>query len=658
MSLPAGQTQVLGSAPTGDWRPPPWALGVFLVFSFWVVQLALRLVLYFHFTAEKNLSTLDLWKAFLIGAHLDLFIATIFSIPILGATALLPRRWFSAWRRLLMGTGLLVFWMVQVFLLFAEYYFFEEFKSRFNTVAVDYLLYPHEVFVNIWDVYPVPVVLLACAGFSISWIGVAHRLFPPTWSVGWGRKEKVASLLPNVLLLLVLLPTVSLKEYRFSNERLLNELANNGTISFLNAAWTRHLDFSAFYKTLPKDEAYQRARRLLAEPRSEWVEEGRSLRRRVAGDASRPRLNVVIFLEESLGSEFWGSLGRKEETLMPEMDRLAAQEGMLFSNIYASGNRTVRGFEGVLSSFPPLPGDSIVKRHLSDNVETIARVLKRDGYETVFLYGGRGLFDGMRSFSVRNGYDRFIEQKDFSKPTFATIWGVCNEDLYDRALQEFRVLAKAGKPFHATILSVSNHKPYTYPKGRIPEDPDKRQRAHAVKYTDYALGRFFKEVRQESFFTNTIFVVVADHGARVYGSQSIPIHSYEIPLLIVGPAAVKTASRVPALGCSLDVAPTILGLLNRPYESLFFGRDLLKDPPDQGRVLINHNRDIGIFRDERLLVLGLNKTAEFYAGDPKQKEMVPLAQPTPADLEVEKDAIALFQTADDLYMSQRYRIDK
>ena len=154
------------------------------------------------------------------------------------------------------------------------------------------------------------------------------------------------------------------------------------------------------------------------------------------------------------------------------MDKLAAEEGMLFTNIYASGNRTVRGFEGVLSSFPPLPGDSIVKRDRSDNVETIARVLKRDGYASVFLYGGRGLFDGMRSFAVRNGYDRFVEQKHFAHPTFTTIWGVCDEDLFLRAVEEFRELAKTGQPFCGTVLSVSNHKPYTYPKGKIPEDPD------------------------------------------------------------------------------------------------------------------------------------------------------------------------------------------
>src|SRR5512144_1992748 len=157
--------------------------------------------------------------------------------------------------------------------------------------------------------------------------------------------------------------------------------------------------------------------------------------------------------------------------MTPEMDALAAREGLLFTNLYATGNRTVRGFEGVLSSFPPLPGDSIVKRDLSDNVETIARVLKRDGYTNLFLYGGRGVFDSMRSYAVRNGYDRFIEQKHFENPIFTTIWGVCDEDLFDRGIQEFRELSKTGQPFFATLLTVSNHKPYTYPTGRIEEDP-------------------------------------------------------------------------------------------------------------------------------------------------------------------------------------------
>jgi len=681
----------------------------------------LRVVLLLVFR-PPGLSTVSVLLAFLSGFHRDLFAALAETIPLLCWMLIVPdRRFGGRFHRVWFLGGCFVFWFIQIFLLFVESFFFDEFKSRFNTVAVDYLLYPREVFINIWESYHVGVFLAICGVLSLGWLFAASRLFREMWERPFSAKSRFLYLVvvaappaleaivsiwepsrhgfilnafifmlclvlgggwflaANTLLVqmwkhpvlpksrlqrfavvtalaALLAPTLDLKGAHVSNDRTLNEIANNGAISFVAAAWTHNLDYSAFYQTLPKDEAYQRARRLLAEPNARFVEDGQSIRRQVAGDPARPRLNVVMFLEESLGSEFWGCLGRKD-TLTPEMDKLAAEGGMLFTNLYASGNRTVRGFEGLLSSFPPLPGESIVKRDRSDNVETIARVLKRDGYASVFLYGGRGLFDGMRSFAVRNGYDRFVEQKHIKRPNFTTIWGVCDEDLFMRAVEEFRELAKTNQPFCGTVLSVSNHKPYTYPKGKIPEDPDKRRREYAVKYSDYALGRFFEAAKKEAFWTNTVFVVVADHGARVYGKQSIPIHSYEIPLLIAGPAVVKDASRIGQMGCSLDVPTTILGLVGRPYESLFFGRDLLKSQPAEGRAFFNHNRDIGLLMHNRLAVLGLMKTVEFYQGDPKVVEMSLLTQPTDADREIEKDAIAIYQVADELYMHRRYRID-
>ena len=151
--------------------------------------------------------------------------------------------------------------------------------------------------------------------------------------------------------------------------------------------------------------------------------------------------------------------------------------------------------------------------------------------------------------------------------------------------------------------------------------------------------------------------MIADHGARVYGKQSIPIHSYEIPLLMAGPAVIHGPSRVSQLGSSLDVSPTILGLLGRPYESMFFGLDLLKSQPEEGRAFLNHNRDIGMLTRDRLVVLGLMKTVEFYEGEPKMVDMNLLTQPTATDRELERNTIAIYQVADDLYMHQLYRID-
>jgi phosphoglycerol transferase MdoB-like AlkP superfamily enzyme len=595
---------------------------------------------------------------FLVGFHADLYVSLLLSLPLLLWFALVPNRSFGRrWHRGMVTGCLFCFWLVEFFLVFTEFYFFEEFKSRFNTVAVDYLLYPHEVFINIWDAYPVATVLIICAMLSAAWNLGARKLFAGMWQQSCSPGSRWLHVAGVAALSALLTPTIHLKGPRFSQQRLINELANNGALSFVSAFWTHHLDYAAFYRTMPRDEAYLRVRRLLAGPGKEFTGPPDSIRRRVAGDSNRPRLNVVIILEESLGSEFFGLADRKGATLMPEMERLASEQGLFFTNVYASGNRTVRGFEGVLSSFPPLPGEAIVKRDLSQNVETIARILKRDGYATLFLYGGRGIFDSMRVFALDNGYDRFIEQKHFTDPTFSTIWGVCDEDLFARAIMEFRELAKSDRPFLGTILTVSNHKPFTYPKGRIRENPDLRRREHAVKYADYALGRFFDAARKESFWTNTVFALVADHGARVYGSQSIPIRSYEIPFLIVGPAVVKKAACLPHLGSALDVAPTILGLIGRPYDTMFFGRDLLKQAPGEGRVWLNHNRDIGMLAHRRLVVLGLRHSIEFYQGDPKAEEMTPLSNPTLSDEELLKDTMAVFQVADDLYIHQRYRID-
>ncbi len=645
------------AVPKIAWHRGRYGLALFFLLSLLAGCTLLRVVLYAQFHPAGPVGA-DLAWAFLIGLQRDLLALLLTTVPLLCWFWILPERRFNTrWHRVFLTVALFLFWFVQVFLYSTEYYFFEEFKSRFNTVAVDYLIYPHEVFVNIWESYPVTLIVGACAAVAGAWMWAARQLFRTMWTQPVRARVRFAWLAGAVSLALALGQTVPFKGVRFSRERVMNELANNGSISFFAAALTRNLDYSAFYKTLPLDESYARVRKWVAEPGVEFVSATNSILRRIPGDASRPRLNVVLLMEEAFGSEFWGSLGRKKATLTPEMDRLAAEEGLLFTQLYASGNRTVRGFEGILSSFPPLPGDAIVKRNQSENVETIARVLKRDGYQTLFLYGGRAFFDNLGPFTSRNGYDRVIEQKHFEKPTFTTAWGVCDEDLFMRGIEELRALNGSGKPFLATFMSVSNHKPYTYPKGRIPEDPAKQKRSHAVKYSDYALGLFFKAAKKEAFWTNTIFVVVADHGARVYGSQSIPIHSYEIPMLIAGPAVVKAPGRPAMLGCSLDVAPTVLGLLGRPYQSMFFGRDLLKEPGAPARVLINHNREIGLYAQERLVTLGLMQNVEYYRGDPKVVDLERVDGGGALEAELEKDAAAFFQVADDLYIHRRYRID-
>jgi phosphoglycerol transferase MdoB-like AlkP superfamily enzyme len=640
------------------WKRSRFGFAVFFHFTLLAACFVLRLVLYFKFGIEETFSARSLLHVLLVGFHQDFAVALVLTMPLLFWLWIIPDRVYCRlWQRVFLVGGTFVFWTLQVFLFFIEYYFFREFRSRLNKVIVDCLFSPTEVFGDAGSPFPLTLMIILSGVASAAWVAAALVYFRQMWFQPTTGRSRFAHFAVGLVLTALVVKTASLSLTPISANRAMNEIANNGVVSLVASAYTRNLDYAAFYRTLPRNEAWSRVRRILAAPDQEFVGGTNSIRRKVMGDPSRPRLNVVILLEHSIGSEFWGCLGSQGESRTPEMDRLAGEEGLLFTHILASGYHTVRGFEAVFSSFPPLPGDAIVRRDRSENVESLARVLKRDGYSTLFLYGGRGLFDGMRSYALRNGWDRFIEQKDFASPGFTTIWGVCDEEVLDRAIQEFRVLANAGKPFFGTVLSLSTHKPYTYPNGRIPENPDERKFSHAVKYSDWSLGRFFEKAKKESYWGNTLFVVVADQGTGVFGRQGIPVRSYEVPLVILGPAVVKEPRRITAPGSLLDVPTTILGLIGRPYETLFFGRDLLNDPPEGARALLNRNRDIGLFARERMVVLGLQKTVAFYKGDPGVAEMQRVAKPTPEFLELEKDATAIYQVADELYMNRRYRID-
>lgn len=651
-----------------------WSFPAFHALMLVGVASVMRLCLWWgHGPEGLGLGTLA--KTLLQGLLSDVAVALMVVAPLAVWCAWRKKPW-QGWGRRLLLTGVALAWLVQSFLFISEGFFFDEFLSRFNTVAIDYLIYPTEVMTNLWESYPIIKIVTGCvlAAGLVTW--VSFKAVPPVVAPverRWGR------VLAWLAMALALLGMVLLKGSGVSKERIVNELASNGAVSGLTAAWSRHLPYDVFYATLPRDEAYELAREILGQnggeftgppppkvpasgPDAAWFDAARaSLQRRIPGDPAKPKLNVCVLLEESLGSEFFGVLGRvtkkgKPDTLTPCMDQLIREKGLLFDNIYADGNRTIRGFEAVFSSFPPLPGDSILARDRTENVETLARVLKRDGYQSLFLYGGHGTFDFIKSYVVPNGWDRLIEQGDFEDPVFTTAWGVSDEDLYGRGIKEMRELHAQGKPFLVSFMTVSNHQPYAYPTGRIAEDPKARSRKHVVKYTDWALGDFFEKVQQEAFWKDTIFVVVADHGARVYGSQTIPLKSYEIPLVVFGPAVVPEARRVSALGCQLDVTPTILGLIGRPYESMFFGRDLLKAGSGTGRVMMHHNRSIGIYEPERLVVYGLNQQVSAWMGPLKQGELKPLEVPDAQAEAISRRGQALYRVADDLYMQRRYRV--
>lgn len=257
----------------------------------------------------------------------------------------------------------------------------------------------------------------------------------------------------------------------------------------------------------------------------------------------------------------------------------------------------------------------------------------------------------MNAFFSGNGY-KIVDRADFAKDeiTFANIWGVCDEDLFRKTIREAGTSYAAGKPFFSMVMTTSNHRPFTYPEGRI-DIPSKSGRDGGVKYADYAIGRFIAEASREPWFKDTIFVFIADHCAGSSGKTDIPVKRYEIPLLVHSPQHIKPA-RMERLMSQIDVAPTILGLMNMSYDSDFMGRDAFKESGDTLRAFISTYQKLGYVTENQLLVLGPRKYAAQYQID----RLTGAAQAKPLDDQLLLDMLAYYQGGNYLYKNRLNRV--
>lgn len=329
----------------------------------------------------------------------------------------------------------------------------------------------------------------------------------------------------------------------------------------------------------------------------------------------------------------------QREGITPFMDQWF-QEGLLFMNFYATGTRTTRGLESITLSVPPTPGMSLVKRPDNARIYSLGKVFNEKGYDVAFLYGGRGFFDNMNAFFSGNGY-RIVDQTDLdsSEITFQNAWGVADEDLYRRAIAEAGKASDSGKPFFFHIMTTSNHRPFTYPDGKI-DIPSGTGRAGAVKYTDYALQQLISLSREKKWFDDTVFVVVADHCAGSAGKAELPMENYHIPLFVYAPKYIQPEV-VAKLSSQIDLGPTLLSLLGFKYESHFFGDDILADT-FQKRALISNYQRLGLVKNNELAILSPVKQISVIA-DPLHNEQRSAAAQQD---EVVLQTMALYQGAD------------
>lgn len=548
--------------------------------------------------------------------------------------------WFALW------------WFVVVLLEVCTPQFIMEYDTRPNRLFIEYLGNPKEVSLMLWRGFKAMLLVGVVALALLLWAGMAF--------IDGGMADTMLPVWQRAVLTLVLFVVLfglgrgslghrplNAAQVAFCNDAMVNQLPLNSAFVVANAIMVMRSDkpASEVYGKLPHDDMqalFASSNHLTGDtpdatmPSLRWHE--------ATGQPSR-KLNLVIIIEESLGAQFVGCLGGKPWT--PQLDALAT-EGWLLARTYATGTRSVRGLEAVMTGFMPTPAEAVVKLPRSQrDFFTVAGLLGQFGYASRFIYGGEAHFDNMKSFCLGNGFDDVIDLPKFAtKPGFVGSWGASDEDMFNEL--HHRLSNDGDTPTLSVAFSVTNHTPWEYPAGRIQPDGNPASVGNTVRYADHALGEFFARAKASPYWHNTVFLVVADHDARVHGSSLVPVRHFHIPALILG--AGVPVGRDERLVSQLDLPPTLLSLLGIACLHPMPGADLTRCSPD--RAIMQYSDNYGYLKGNHLLVMEPQRPPSQFHYQAQGETITSM----PVDPLLAREALANALWPSWAYMHQRYRV--
>ncbi len=604
------------------------ALALLMLFTL----LRLALLLYNReLLGDASLATL--LEGFGNGLRFDLRLLVYICVPL--SLAVLSRRAMAA--RKLQRLWLAACASLVILLGMVELNFYQEFHQRLNSLVFQYLAEdPATVLSMLWHGFPVLKLLSVWGGLTLLWsllFGWLDRRCRPR--AGLLTKRSVAPMQLSwhwrgaTLVALVLISVVAARgtlrqgpplrwgDAFTTDSVFINQLGLNPALTLYEAAKNRYSDHrdNAWKAVLPEDEALAVTRELLLTGNDQLADPDLAAVRRDyrAPEAGRlPVRNVVVILMESFAGRYVGALGSRDG-ITPNFDRLAA-EGLLFERFFANGTHTHQGMFASMACFPNLPGFEYLMQSPEggNRFSGLPQLLSARAFNDVYVYNGDFSWDNQLGFFGNQGMTRFVGRNDYIDPVVADpTWGVSDQDMFDRAVQELGALAP-GEPFYALLQTLSNHTPYALPDPLpVPAvSGHGSQDAHltAMRYSDWALGRFFEQAKRQPWYQDTLFVVVGDHG---FGAPEqlteMDLFRFHVPLLLIAPGVTKQfGSRREVVGTQVDVVPTIMGRLGGEVRHQCWGRDLLAlDERDPGFGIIKpsgSDQTVAMIRGEQILV--------------------------------------------------------
>lgn len=538
--------------------------------------------------------------------------------------------------------------------------FINQYDVRPNRLYIEYLDYPQEVFSMLvhGHLFAMLSTLLLASLTSVYSYRLLCRAFTQPPSL------KKASNLPILMaaLIICLFAARGTLNHRplnpalvyFSQDSLVNSLVLNSTYSVAFALKNIGNEKSAsnLYGTMSRQQIIDTVKK--ASYRKQFVAGNIPTLAHNKPFVSGVKKNLVIILEESLGARFVGELGGLDIT--PELDKLY-QQGWGFDNLYATGTRSVRGIEAITTGFTPSPSRSVVKLSKSQhNFFSLADIFSQEGYKTQFIYGGESHFDNMKSFFLGNGFNDIVDINHIDNPQFISSWGVSDEDLFNQADKELTKLSNSTEPFFSLVFTSSNHDPFDIPQGKVSlpkgHNPENYKRDLAIKYADYALGKFINKAKTRSYWENTVFLVVADHDVRVFGSEPVPLKSFHIPAVILN--SDMKSKRDPRLVSQIDLPVTLMSLLGIDQATPMLGFDLTKSYPVE-RAMMQYYDNFAYLENDRAVILMPNQQTSYWRYN-KQTKIQEKNEQLNVDQTLAEKALAHVLFSNLAYTEQLYRL--
>ncbi len=309
--------------------------------------------------------------------------------------------------------------------------------------------------------------------------------------------------------------------------------------------------------------------------------------------------NIILIVLESFSARLMESVS-PDFKIARNLDSLA-RNGVFFSNIYASGDRSDKGLVSILSGYPSQPTTSIIKYpNKTEKLPGLAKTLAQSGYASTFYYGGDINFASMKSYFVNCGFQELVHILDFKPSQRISSWGVPDEYVFERLYSDIQ---KENSPYFKTIFTLSSHTPYDVPQEKkwVDGTDDESLFLNSAAYTDYQLGRFIKKLESNGLLENTLVVLVADHGSMMPGpAKYASKEMFHIPLVLYGPELKEKGLVINKTASQADIPATLLGLLEINSSEYLFSRNIMC-PQSEENACFAISRGFGYVSDQEFI---------------------------------------------------------